>query len=169
MSFCLEVRDLQADVRLFKKNQLVRFKPQLVIEDHRGESPFQEIGSHQIIHAPQSTEAKLIRGRGRRKKPPIYTKPDGGGFDELAWELDQYAAHADLNDLETIALVFMRTNTRTPDYKIAEMLGVSQGRYSKLQDKIAEKMRAGRKRWREQNDMPEIDEPFISAEVSVGE
>jgi hypothetical protein len=35
------------------------------------------------------------------------------GFDELAWELDQYIAHADLNDLEKIALAFMRTNSRT--------------------------------------------------------
>ena len=56
----------------------------------------------------------------------------------------------------------MRTNARTPDYKIAEVLGVSQGYYSKLQVKIAEKMRAGRKRWREQNGTPEFDEPFIS-------
>ena len=120
----LEARDLQADVRLFKENRLVRFKPQLVIEDHQGESPFQDIGAHQIIHAPQPTRAELIRGRGRRKEPQIYTKPDGDGFDELAWELDQYAAHADLNDLEKIVLTFMRTNARTPDYRIAEMLGV---------------------------------------------
>ena len=120
-----EPRDLQADVRLFKKNRLVRFKPQLVIEDHGGRGPLQEIGSYQIIRAPRPAEAELLRGRGRRNKPPIYTKPDGDGFDELARELDRYAAHADLNDLEKIALVFMRTNTRTPDYKIAEMLGVS--------------------------------------------
>ena len=71
-------------------------------------------------------------------------------------------AHADLNDLEKIALIFMRTNARTPDCRIAEMLGVSQGDYSKLQVKIVEKMRAGRKRWREQNGIPEFDEPFIS-------
>ena len=77
-------------------------------------------------------------------------------------EPDQYAAHADLNDLEKIALTFMRTNARTPDYKTAEVLGVSQGYYAKLQVKIAEKMRVGRKRWREQNGMPEFDEPFIS-------
>ena len=32
----LEARDLQADVRLFKENRLVRFKPQLVIEDRGG-------------------------------------------------------------------------------------------------------------------------------------
>src|SRR5262249_25955703 len=121
--------DLQADVRLFKENRLLRFKPQLMIEDHRGESPFQDIGAHQIVHAPQPTEAELIRGRVRPKKPQIYTKPAGDGFDELARELDQYAAHADLNDLEKIALVFMRTNARTPDYKIAELLGVSQGYY----------------------------------------
>ena len=162
----LEARDLQADVRLFKENRLFRFKPQLAIEDHGSGGPLQEIGSYQIIRAPRPAEAELLRGRGRRNKPLIYAKPDGDGFDELAWELDQYAAHADLNDLEKIALVFMRTNTRAPDYKIAEMLGVSQGHYSKLQDKIAEKMRAGRKRWREQNDMPEFDEPFISCTPS---
>src|SRR5215831_3535957 len=158
----LEARELRADVRLFKENRLIRFKPQLVIEDHRGESPLQDIGSHQIIHAPQPIETELIRGRGRRKKPQIYTKPDGDGFDELAWELDQYVAHADLNDLEKIALIFMRTNARTPDYEIAELLGISQGYYSKLQVKITEKMRAGRKKWRKQNGMSEFDEPFIS-------
>jgi len=157
----LEARDLQADVRLFKENRLIRFKPQLVIEDHRGVSPFQDIAWHQIVQAPQPTRAQLIRGQGRRKKPQIYTKPDGDGFDELAWELDQYAAHADLNDLEKIALTFMRTNARTPDYKIAEVLGVSQGYYSKLQVKIAEKMRDGRKKWRAANGLPEFDEPFI--------
>jgi hypothetical protein len=84
----LEARDLQADIRLFKDNRLLRFKPQLAIEDHRGESPYQDIGSYQIIHAPQPAEAKLTRGRGRAKKPQVYTKPDGDGFDELAWELD---------------------------------------------------------------------------------
>ena len=158
----LEARDLQADVRLFKENRLVRFKPQLVIEDHQDESLFQDIGSHQIIHAPPISGAELIRGRGRRKKPQIYTKPDGDGFDELAWELDQYAVHADLNDLEKIVLIFTRTNARAPDYKIAEVLGVSQGYYSKLQVNVAKKMRAGRKKWREQNGLPEFDEPFIS-------
>ena len=157
----LEARDLQADIRLFKDNRLLRFKPQLAIEDHRGESPYQDIGSYQIIQAPRPTEAELTRGRGRGKKPQVYTKPDGDGFDELAWELDQYAAHTDLNDLEKIALIFMRTNARTPDYKIAEMLGVSQGYYSKLQVKIAEKMRAGRKKWRAANGLPEFDEPFL--------
>ena len=55
----------------------------------------------------------------------------------------------------------MRANTRTPDYKIAEMLGVSQSYYSKLQVKIAEKMRDGRKKWRAANGQPEFDEPFI--------
>jgi hypothetical protein len=157
----LEARDLQADIRLFKDNRLLRFKPQLAIEDHRGESPNQDIGSHQINQAPQPTEAELTRGRGRRKKPQIYTKADGDGFDELAWELDQYAAHTDLNDLEKIALIFMRANARTPDYKIAEMLGISQGYYSKFQVKIAEKMRAGRKKWRAANGLPEFDEPFL--------
>ena len=103
-----EPRDLQADVRLFKKNRLVRFKPQLVIEDHGGRGPLQEIGSYQIIRAPRPAEAELLRGRGCRNKSPINTKPDGDGFDELARELDRYAAHADLNDLEKIALVFMR-------------------------------------------------------------
>ena len=158
----MEARDLQADVRLFKENRLVRFKPQLVIEDHQDESLFQDIGSHQIIHAPPISGAELIRGRGRRKKPQIYTKPDGDGFDELAWELDQYAVHADLNDLEKIVLIFTRTNARAPDYKIAEVLGVSQGYYSKLQVNVAKKMRAGRKKWREQNGLPEFDEPLIS-------
>ena len=158
----LEARDLQADIRLFKDNRLLRFKPVLRIEDHQGESPYQDIGSYQIIQAPRPTEAELTRSRGRRKKQQIYTKPDGDGFDELAWELDQYAAHADLNDLEKITLGFMRMSARTPDYKIAEVLGVSQGYYSKLQVKVTEKMRVGRKRWREQNGMPEFDEPFIS-------
>jgi len=157
----LEALDLQADIRLFKDNRLLRFKPQLAIEDHRGESPYQDIGSYQIIQAPQPTEAELTRGRGRGKKPQVYTKPDGDGFDELAWELDQYIAHTDLNDLEKIALIFMRANARTPDYKIAEMLGVSQGYYSKLQVKIAEKMRAGRKKWRAADGLPEFDEPFL--------
>ena len=44
----LEARDLQADIRLFKDNRLLRFKPQLAVEDHRGESPYQDIGSYQI-------------------------------------------------------------------------------------------------------------------------
>ena len=157
----LEARDLQADIRLFKDNRLLRFKPQFAIEDHRGESPYQDIGSYQIIGAPRPTEAELTRGRGRSKKPQVYIKPDGDGFDELAWELDQYIAHTDLNDLEKIALIFMRANARTPDYKIAEMLGVSQGYYSKLQVKIAEKMRDGRKKWRVANGLPEFDEPFL--------
>jgi hypothetical protein len=157
----LEARDLQADIRLFKDDRLLRFKPQLAIEDHRGESPYQDIGSYQIIQAPGPTEAEVTRGRGRGKKPQVYTKPDGDGFDELAWELDQYTAHTDLNDLEKIALIFMRANARTPDYKIAEMLGVSQSYYSKLQIKIAEKMRAGRKKWRAANGLPEFDEPFL--------
>ena len=155
----LEARDLQADIRLFKDNRLLRFKPKLAIEDHRGESPYQDIGSYQIIQAPRPTEAELTRGRD--KKPQVYTKPDGDGFDELAWELDQYTAHTDLSDLEKIALIFMRANARTPDYKIAEMLGVSQSYYSKLQIKIAEKMRAGRKKWRAANGLPEFDEPFL--------
>ena len=81
----LEARDLQAEVRLFKENRLIRFKPQLVIEDHQGEGPFQDIGPHQIIQIPRPTEAELTRSRGRRKKQQIYTKPDGDGFDELAW------------------------------------------------------------------------------------
>ena len=157
----LEARDLQADIRLFKDNRLLRFKPQLAIEDHRGESPYQDIGSYQIIQAPKTTEAELTRGRGRGKKPQVYTKPDGDDFDELAWELDQYTAHTDLDDLEKIALIFMRTNARMPDYKIAEMLGVSQSYYSKLQVKIAEKMRDGRKKWRAANGLPEFDEPFL--------
>ena len=105
----LEARDLQADIRLFKDNRLLLFKPQLAIEDRRAESPYQDIGSYQIIQAPQPTEAKVTRGRGRGKKPQVYTKPDGDGFDELAWELDQYTAHTDLNDLEKIALTLMRT------------------------------------------------------------
>jgi hypothetical protein len=157
----LEARDLQADIRLFKDNRLLLFKPQLAIEDHRGESPYKDIGSYQIIQSPRHAEAELTRGRGRRKKPQIYTKPDGDGFDELAWQLDQYTAHADLNDLEIIALAFMRTNARTPDYKIAELLGVSQGHYSKLQVKIVERMRAGRKSWRAANGLPEFEEPFL--------
>jgi hypothetical protein len=142
----LEARDLQADIRLFKDNRLLLFKPQLAIEDHRGESPYQDIGSYQVIQPPRPTEAELTRSRGRRKTQQIYTKPDGDGFDELAWELDQCAAHADLNDLEKITLGFMRMSARTPDYKIAEVLGVSQGYYSKLQVKVTEKMRVGRKR-----------------------
>ncbi len=108
----LEARDLQADIRLFKDNRLLRFKPQLAIEDHRGESPYQDIGSYQIIQAPRPTEAELTRGRGRGKKPQVYTKPDGDGFDESAWELDQYAAHTDPSDLEKIALIFMRANAQ---------------------------------------------------------
>jgi hypothetical protein len=55
----------------------------------------------------------------------------------------------------------MRTNARTRDYKIAEVLRVSQSYYSKLQVKIAEKMRAGRKKWRAANGLPEFDEPFL--------
>jgi len=50
---------------------------------------------------------------------------------------------------------------RSPDHKIAELIGVSQGYYSKLQVKIAEKMRAGRKKWRAANGLPEFDEPFL--------
>ena len=157
----LEARDLQADIRLFKDNRLLRFKPVLRIEDHQGKSPYQDIGSYQIIQPPRPTEANLTRSRGRRKTQQIYTKPDGDSFDELAWELDQYAAHADLNDLEKITLEFMRMSARTADYKIAEVLGVSQGYYSKLQGKVTEKTRVGRKRWREQNEIPEFDEPFI--------
>ena len=157
----LEAQDLQADIRLFKDNRLLRFKPQLAIEDRLGESPCQDIGSYQVIPAPQSTRTKLKRSSRRRNKPQVYTKPDGNGFDELAWELDQYIAHADLNDLEKIALAFMRTNSRTPDYKLAELLGVSQGHYSKLKVKIEEKMRAGRKKWRAANGLPEFDEPCL--------
>src|SRR6476661_1207859 len=140
---------------------IVSVQAALAVEDHRGESPYQDIGSYQIIQAPQPTEAELTRGRGRGKKPQVYTKPDGDGFDELAWELDQYTAHTDLNDLEKIASIFMRANARSPDHKIAELLGVSQGYYSKLQVKIAEKMRAGRKKWRAANGLPEFDEPFL--------
>ena len=104
----LEARDLRADIRLFKDNRLLSFKPVLRIEDHRGESPYQDIGSYQIVQPPRPTEAtNLTRSRGRRKTQQIYTKPDGDGFDELAWELDQYAPHADLNDLEKITLGFM--------------------------------------------------------------
>jgi hypothetical protein len=55
----------------------------------------------------------------------------------------------------------MRTNARTPDYKLAELLGVSQGNYSRLKVKIAEKLRAGRKSWRAANGSPEFDEPFL--------
>jgi hypothetical protein len=157
----LEAQDLQADIRLFKDNRLLRFKPQLAIEDHRGESPCQDLGSYQVIQSRRTTEAKLTGRSGRGRKPQVYTKPDGNGFDELAWELDQYTAHADLNDLEIIALAFMRTNARTSDYKLAELLGVSQGHYSKLQVKIAEKLRAGRKSWRAANGSPEFDEPFL--------
>jgi hypothetical protein len=47
------------------------------------------------------------------------------------------------------------------DYKLAELLGVSQGHYSKLKVKIEEKMRAGRKKWRAANGLPEFDEPCL--------
>jgi hypothetical protein len=58
-------------------------------------------------------------------------------------------------------LIFTRANARTPDHKIAELLGVSQGNYSKLQVKIVEKMRDGRKKWRVANGLPEFDDPFL--------
>jgi hypothetical protein len=67
----LEARDLQADIRLFKDNRLLLFKPQLAIGDHRGESPYQDIGSYRIIQAPRPTEAEITRGRGRGKKPQV--------------------------------------------------------------------------------------------------
>jgi hypothetical protein len=41
----------------------------------------------------------------------------------------------------------MRSNTRKTDTEIAEIVGVSQGYYSKLKDKIILKLREGRKRF----------------------
>jgi hypothetical protein len=88
----------------------------------------------------------------------LYAKPDvpAGNFDAEAHELDQFAKHAGLTDLEQIALVFMRGNTRKTDTEIAEVLGISQGYYSKLQVKIIGKLREGRKRLYGAPENPEI-------------
>src|SRR5262249_25278267 len=130
--------DLQADIRLFKDNRLLKFKPHLLIRDHE---PV-DLRGYQIEEAPQDKRPLP------RIKQRIYAKPDvpPGNFDDEAWELDQFAKHAGLTDLEQIALGFMRRNTRRTDTEIAEVLGISQGYYSKLKDKIVLKLREGRKR-----------------------
>jgi hypothetical protein len=105
----LDPHDLQADVRLFEDNRLLRFKPQLIIRDREPVD----------MRGYRIEEARQDRRPFRRRKQHVYTKPDVplGAFDQEAWELDQFAKHAGLTDLEQIALMLMRTNTRKTDAK----------------------------------------------------
>jgi hypothetical protein len=75
----LEAYDLQADVRLFKDNRLLKFKPQLIIRDRE---PV-DLRGYQIEEAPQDSRPLP------RIKQRLYAKPDvpAGNFDEEAWEL----------------------------------------------------------------------------------
>jgi hypothetical protein len=146
----LEARDLQADVRLFKENRLLRFKPPLVIRDRdrRSNSTFQHIGSYQIEQVPRLKRGFHLRGpfgnfkgSGEYQKPPV----PPFAFDGEAEDLDQVASHAGLSDKEQLALAFIRDpyrdGRRLTDTEIAGLIGVSQGYYSKLRHKVIEKMR----------------------------
>jgi len=150
----LEARDLQADVRLFKDNRLLRFKPALAIEDWRSNSVFQHIGSYQTEQAPELKRGFRLRGpfgnfkgSGEYQKPPL----PRGAVDFEAEELDELAVRSGLNENEQLALVFMRDpyrgRDRMTDTEIAELIGVSQGYYSKLKHRVTEKMREANKKF----------------------
>jgi hypothetical protein len=142
----LEARDLQADVRLFNDNRLVRFKPALVIDDRKN-SVFEHIGSHQIIAVPVNGRGYHLRGRfGNFKGSGLYDKPPlpEGAIDHEAKELDALAKASDLTEIEQITLAFMRGPLGRTDSEIAALVGVSQGYYSKLKRKVLEKLRAAR-------------------------
>jgi hypothetical protein len=84
----LEAHDLQADVRLFKENRLLKFKPQLLIRDF--EPAPADLRGYQIEEGPRDMRPLP------RLKQQIYAKPDvpPGNFDAEAYELDQFAKHA---------------------------------------------------------------------------
>jgi RNA polymerase sigma factor (sigma-70 family) len=146
----LDAHDLQADVRLFKENRLLRFKPALIIEDRRSNSTFQHVGSYQVEQAPALKRGYYLRGpHGNFKGSGLYQKPPVPGIDWEAKELDDWTASADLSDIEQHALVLMRNpfrdGVRLTDTEIAKSIGVSQGYYSKLRHKVIEKLREARK------------------------
>ena len=130
----LEARDLRADVRLFKENHLVRFKPITLLRERDA-----------VPHGYQ-IDGVALPLKGEWKKPPIVRKPrvPEGNFDQEAWELDQFAKLGELTERELRAVSLMRVGVI--DTKIAEGIGVSQGHFSKLKPRILEKLRKGRKK-----------------------
>jgi len=141
----LEARDLQADVRLFKDNRLVKFKPALVINDRKNKNNvFEHIGSHQIVNVPVGGRGYQLRGRfGNFKGSGLYDKPPvpEHAFDSDAEELDEIAKSANLTDVEQKVLAFMRGPLGRTDTEMAKLVGVSQGHYFKLKGKVVAKMR----------------------------
>ena len=61
----LEARDLQADIRLFKDNRLLRFKPQLAIEDHQRREP---LPRHRLVS--DHSGSKNYRGGANTRQGP---------------------------------------------------------------------------------------------------
>jgi hypothetical protein len=134
----LEPRDLQADIRLFKDNRLVRFKPTVRFYD--GQSiP----GGYQLEKVPKGgrfyREFLLLKG----KSDPVAVA-----------RLNKIAALADLTDDERKIMQHM-SNPQCTGTEFAKKIGISQGYLSKQRSKIILKLQHAGKKFLDNQDRQE--------------
>jgi RNA polymerase sigma factor (sigma-70 family) len=131
-----EPRDLQADVKCFGENRLLRFKPAIV--------------DRAAIPAGYQLDRMSKGSRIICRAPPAQNGSDP-------------AAAARLNKLITLAgltareqsIVMHMCNPHHTDTEFAKSTGISQGHLSKLKAKIVQKMRVADKKLRDAQDAPE--------------
>jgi hypothetical protein len=137
----LEARDLQADVRLFKNNRLVRFKP-VIAERTAIPVGYQFDG--------MSKEGPLPKLKQRLYRAPPVPK---GACDPDAEKLNKLVKLAGLTARDQDIVMHMR-NPRHTDTEFAKLIGISQSYLSRRQSKIIQKMRDAGKKLRDPQDGP---------------